>query len=142
MLDIGAARELSEDELEFRYSRSGGPGGQHVNTSSTRGELVFDLEGSAALSERELELARRRLRSRLDSSGRLRVVVQDERSRARNRAIAVERFCDLMRAALAPPPPPRRPTRPGRAAVEERIQQKRRAGERKRLRRPPGEEGE
>ncbi|HYX87563.1 MAG TPA: alternative ribosome rescue aminoacyl-tRNA hydrolase ArfB [Gaiellales bacterium] len=142
MLDIGAARELSEDELEFRYSRSGGPGGQHVNTSSTRVELVFDLEGSAALSERELELARRRLRSRLDSSGRLRVVVQDERSRARNRAIAVERFCDLMRAALAPPPPPRRPTRPGRAAVEERIQQKRRAGERKRLRRPPGEEGE
>lgn len=142
MLDIGAARELSEDELEFRYSRSGGPGGQHVNTSSTRVELVFDLEGSAALSERELELARRRLRSRLDSSGTLRVVVQDERSRARNRAIAVERFCDLMRAALAPPPPPRRPTRPGRAAVEERIQQKRRAGERKRLRRPPGEEGE
>jgi ribosome-associated protein len=142
VLDIGAARELSEDELEFRYSRSGGPGGQHVNTSSTRVELVFDLEGSAALSERELELARRRLRSRLDSSGRLRVVVQDERSRARNRAIAVERFCDLMRAALAPPPPPRRPTRPGRAAVEERIQQKRRAGERKRLRRPPGEEGE
>ena len=113
-----------------------------MNTSSTRVELVFDLEGSAALSERELELARRRLRSRLDSSGRLRVVVQDERSRARNRAIAVERFCDLMRAALAPPPPPRRPTRPGRAAVEERIQQKRRAGERKRLRRPPGEEGE
>jgi len=137
-LDIGASRALREEELAFRYTRSGGPGGQHVNTSSTRVELVFDLAGSPALTEPERALARRRLRSRLDSEGRLRVVAQDERSRARNRALAVERFCELMREALRPPPPPRRPTKPTRTATEQRLQTKRRAAARKRLRRPPG----
>jgi ribosome-associated protein len=136
-LDIGAAQPLREEELVFRYTRSGGPGGQHVNTSSTRVELVFDLAGSPALTEAERALARRRLRSRLDSEGRLRVVAQDERSRARNRAIAVERFRELMREALRPPPPPRRPTKPTRTAMEQRLDTKRRAGARKRLRRPP-----
>jgi len=136
-LEIGASRPVREEELVFRYTRSGGPGGQHVNTSATRVELVFDLAGTAALTDAERALARRRLRARLDSEGRLRVVAQDERSRARNRAIAVERFCDLMREALRPPPPPRRPTRPTRAATEERLETKRRAGARKRLRRPP-----
>ncbi|HKV69159.1 MAG TPA: peptide chain release factor-like protein, partial [Gaiellales bacterium] len=80
MLDIGASRPLPTAELEFRATRSGGPGGQHVNTSSTRVELVFDLAGSPTLTEAERELARRRLRSRLDAEGRLRVVAQDERS--------------------------------------------------------------
>ena len=136
-LEIGASRPVREEELVFRYTRSGGPGGQHVNTSSTRVELVFDLAGSPALTDSERALARRRLRTRLDSEGRLRVVAQDERSRARNRAIAVERFCELMREALRPPPPPRRRTRPTRAATEERLETKRRAGARKRLRRPP-----
>jgi ribosome-associated protein len=136
-LDIGASRALREEELAFRYTRSGGPGGQHVNTSSTRVELVFDLAGSPALTEPERALARRRLRSRLDSEGRLRVVAQDERSRARNRALAVERFCELMREALRPPPPPRRPTKPTRTATEQRLDTKRRAAARKRLRRPP-----
>jgi ribosome-associated protein len=138
-LDIGASQPLREDELVFRYTRSGGPGGQHVNTSSTRVELVFDLAGSPVLTDAERALARRRLRTRLDSEGRLRVVAQDERSRARNRAIAVERFCELMRDALRPPPPPRRPTRPSRAATEQRLDTKRRAGARKRLRRPPAD---
>jgi ribosome-associated protein len=138
-LDIGASQPLREEELVFRYTRSGGPGGQHVNTSSTRVELVFDLAGSPVLTDAERALARRRLRTRLDSEGRLRVVAQDERSRARNRAIAVERFCELMREALRPPPPPRRPTRPSRAATEQRLDTKRRAGARKRLRRPPAD---
>jgi ribosome-associated protein len=137
VLEIGASRPLREDELTFRYTRSGGPGGQHVNTSSTRVELVFDLAGSPALSERERALARRRLRTRLDSEGRLRVVAQDERSRARNRAIAIDRFVALMREALRPPPPPRRPTQPTRAAREERLDEKRQRGTRKRMRRPP-----
>ncbi|HET7172452.1 MAG TPA: alternative ribosome rescue aminoacyl-tRNA hydrolase ArfB [Gaiellales bacterium] len=136
-LEIGASRPVREEELVFRYTRSGGPGGQHVNTSSTRVELVFDVSASPALTDAERTLAKRRLRTRLDSEGRLRVVAQDERSRARNRAIAVERFCDLMREALRPPPPPRRRTRPTRAATEERLETKRRAGRRKRLRRPP-----
>jgi ribosome-associated protein len=142
VLDIGASRPLREDELSFRYSRSGGPGGQHVNTSSTRVELVFDVAGSPGLTEHERALARRRLSSRLDSEGRLRVVAQDERSRARNRALAVERFCDLMREALRPPPPPRRPTKPTRAAREVRLDEKRQRGTRKRLRRPPADADE
>jgi ribosome-associated protein len=139
VLDIGAIRPLPEDELEFRASRSGGPGGQHVNTSSTRVELVFDLEASPTLTDAERTLARSRLRSRLDGDGRLRVVAQDERSQHRNRRLATDRFVELMRSALAPPPPPRRPTRPTRAATEERLESKRRDAARKRLRRPPAE---
>jgi ribosome-associated protein len=139
VLDIGASRPLPPSELEFRASRSGGPGGQHVNTSSTRVELVFDLAGSPTLTESERTRARRRLRSRLDGEGRLRVVAQDERSQHRNRRLATERFCTLMREALAPPPPPRRPTRPTRAATEERLEGKRRDAARKRLRRPPAD---
>jgi ribosome-associated protein len=142
VLDIGAARPLDESELEFRFTRSGGPGGQHVNTSATRVELVFDLAASQALNEVERSLAARRLRSRLDGDGRLRVVAQDERSQVRNRRLAIERFCELMREALRPPPPPRRPTRPGRAAEERRLAGKRQASTRKRLRRPPGNDQE
>ncbi|MGH3074944.1 MAG: alternative ribosome rescue aminoacyl-tRNA hydrolase ArfB [Gaiellales bacterium] len=137
MLEVGASRPLREDELTFRYTRSGGPGGQHVNTSSTRVELLFDVAGSPALTEPERSLAKRRLRTRLDSEGRLRVVAQDERSRARNRAIAIDRFVALMREALRPPPPPRRPTQPTRAAREERLDEKRQRGTRKRMRKPP-----
>ena len=135
MLDIGASAPLGENELTFRYTRSGGPGGQHVNTTATRVELVFDVAGSPTLTD--ADLASRRLRTRLDSEGRLRIVAQDERSRARNRALAVDRFCAVMREALRPPPPPRRPTRPTRAAREERLDEKRLRGTRKRLRRPP-----
>lgn len=137
VLDIGAGRPLPVSELELRFTRSGGPGGQHVNTSSTRAELVFDVAGSPTLNDDERELALRRLRRRLDGDGRLRVVAQDERSQLRNRELATRRFVEIMRRALAPPAPPRRPTRPTRAAQERRIGEKRRAGEVKRLRRPP-----
>ena len=133
---------IPADELDMRFARAGGPGGQHVNTSSTRVELVFDLAGSPSLTDDEKQRATRRLRRRLDSEGRLRVVAQDERSQLRNRELAMRRMADLLREALAPPPPPRRPTRPSRAKAAERIDDKRRAGVRKRLRRPPdsGEE--
>ena len=137
MLDIGAASPLPPSELEFRATRSGGPGGQHVNTSSTRVELVFDLAGSPTLTDSERALARRRLGSRLDAEGRLRVVAQDERSQYRNRRLATERFCALMRDALAPPPPPRRPSRPTKAATQERLDQKRRAPPASACGRPP-----
>jgi ribosome-associated protein len=137
VLDIGAERPLPASELELRFTRSGGPGGQHVNTSSTRAELVFDVAGSPTLTDDERELALRRLRRRLDGDGRLRVVAQDERSQLRNRELATRRLVEIMRKALAPPAPPRRPTRPTRAAQERRIGEKRRAGEVKRLRRPP-----
>ncbi len=118
----------------MRFSRSGGPGGQHVNTSATRVEVVFDVEASAALTNAEKGRIRRRLGGRLDAAGRLRVVAQDERSQARNRALATERLAALLREALAPPPPPRRPTR---AAEQRRLQGKRRTGDRKRGRQDP-----
>jgi ribosome-associated protein len=140
VLDIGAARALPVSELDLRFTRSGGPGGQHVNTSSTRAELVFDVAGSPTLTDEERELAMRRLRRRLDGEGRVRIVAQDERSQLRNRELAIRRFAELMRQALAPPAPPRKATRPPRAAREHRIEEKRRAGEVKRLRRPPSEE--
>jgi len=121
----------------MRFTRSGGPGGQHVNTSSTRAELVFDVANSPSLTASERERALRRLRTRLDGEGRLRVVAQDERSQLRNRELAIRRFAELMRTALAPPAPPRRPTRPSRAKMAQRVAAKRRAGEVKRLWREP-----
>jgi ribosome-associated protein len=141
LLQIGAAAPLPLSELEFRFTRSGGPGGQHVNTSSTRVELLFDFERSPSLSDGERARVRRRLRPRLDAEGRVRVVAQDERSQLRNRELAVRRFVELMREALAPPPPPRRPTRPSRAAKAKQVEAKKRTGQVKRLRRrPEGEE--
>lgn len=139
LLEVGARRPIPVSELQFRFTRSGGPGGQHVNTSSTRVELLFDLDGSPSLSEDERALARRKLRRRLDTEGRLRIVAQDERSQHRNRSLAIERFTDAMREALAPPPPPRRATRPTMASRERRLDGKRRAGEVKRGRRPPSD---
>ncbi len=138
VVEVGAARGIPLAELSFRFSRSGGPGGQHVNTSSTRVELLFDLAGSPSLTEDERALARRRLRSRLDADGVLRIVAQDERSQLRNRELAVRRFAETMRDALRPPPPPRRATRPSRAAKQRRLEGKRIAGQTKRLRKPPG----
>jgi ribosome-associated protein len=123
-------------EIELRFSRSSGPGGQHAQKTESRVEAVFDVEASATLSAAQ----RRRVISRLGPV--VRAVAQDERSQLRNRELAMRRMADLLREALAPPPPPRRPTRPSRAKAAERIDDKRRAGVRKRLRRPPdsGEE--
>lgn len=139
MLDIGASRPLPTSELEFRATRSGGPGGQHVNTSSTRVELVFDLAGSPTLTEAERGLARRRLRSRLDAEGRLRVVAQDERSQLRNRELAVERLVEQLRKALKVERR-RVPTKPTAASRERRLEDKRRRSRTKRLRGSRGEE--
>jgi ribosome-associated protein len=136
-LEIGSRRPLPLSELEVRFSRSGGPGGQHVNTSSTRVEVLFDLDGSPTLDADEKRRVRGRLGGRVDSDGMLRVVAQEERSQLRNREIATRRLGELLRQALAPPPPPRRPTRPSRAATAERLAEKRRQAERKRGRQPP-----
>jgi ribosome-associated protein len=136
-IEIGARQPLPLSELDVRFSRSGGPGGQHVNTSSTRVEVLFDLDGSPTLDVDEKRRARARLGGRLDADGTLRVAAQEERSQLRNREIATRRLAELLREALAPPPPPRRPTKPTRAATAERLAEKRRQSERKRARRPP-----
>jgi ribosome-associated protein len=123
-------------ELEFRASRASGPGGQGVNTTDSRVELRFDLAGSPSLPPEAKELALRRLGPRLDSGGVLRVVAQAQRSQLANRRAAMERFAELLAAALATPRA-RRPTRPTRASTARRVESKRRRSATKRLRDRP-----
>jgi ribosome-associated protein len=123
-------------ELEFRASRASGPGGQGVNTTDSRVELRFDLAGSPSLPPEAKARALRRLGPRLDASGVLRVVAQNRRSQLANRRAAIERFTELLAAALAAPRP-RRPTRPTRAAAARRVEAKRRRSATKRLRGRP-----
>ena len=122
-------------ELRFRFARSGGPGGQHVNRSATQVELLFDVAGSPSLNEMQRRRVLTKLKSRLDKEGVLHLVSQETRSQLRNREEVVERFRELMRDALHVPKS-RRPTRPTRAARERRLGEKRHRGETKRGRRP------
>jgi ribosome-associated protein len=122
-------------ELSFRFSRSGGPGGQHANRSETRVELLFDLSHSPSLSEKQRARAQRKLAPYVDKKGILHLVSESSRSQLRNREEVVERFRTLLRAALKTPRK-RRPTKPSRAARERRLEQKKRRGEIKKRRRP------
>jgi ribosome-associated protein len=119
--------------VELRVSRSSGPGGQHAQKSSTRVEAVFDVEGSASLTETQ----KRRVVARAGPV--LRAVAQDERSQSRNRELAVERLVEKLRAALAVPRR-RRPTTPTAAARERRLREKKQRAHLKSLRRPPAED--
>lgn len=131
---VSRAVVVPPGELTFKFSRSGGPGGQNVNTRDTRVEVIFDVLGSPSLGPRQRERALSRLGSRLDAEGRLRVVASDERSQAQNRELAVGRLIGLLSEALRPDPPPRRATRPSRGAVEHRLADKRARGQLKRTR--------
>ena len=122
------------DELVARASRSGGAGGQHVNTSSTRVELVWNVAASRALTDEQRERVMQKLSSRLDGDRNLRVVASDRRSQRQNRESAEERMADLVRKALVVPKK-RRPTKPSRAAKQARLDSKRRISEKKRERR-------
>jgi ribosome-associated protein len=122
-------------ELSWRFSRSSGPGGQHVNTSDTRVELSFDVARAPSLPESLRRRALERLADRL-VDGVLTVSASDHRSQWRNREDAATRLADVLRAATAAPPRPRRATRPSRGAVERRLAGKRRRSETKRWRRP------
>jgi ribosome-associated protein len=123
---------LPLSEIELRFSRSSGPGGQHANTSETRVEALFDVEGSAALSETQ----KRRVLAKAGPT--LRAVAQDERSQWRNRELAVERLVEQLREALRVERK-RVSTKPSAAARERRLEGKRRRSQTKRLRRPPGD---
>jgi ribosome-associated protein len=117
-------------EIDFRYSRSSGPGGQHAQKSETRVEALFDVEASASLTDRQ----KRRVVGKAGPV--LRAIAQDERSQTRNRELAVERIAEALRQALKVERR-RVATRPSKAAVERRLEQKRRRSQTKRLRRPP-----
>jgi ribosome-associated protein len=117
-------------EVELRFSRSSGPGGQHAQKTETRVEAIFDVEASTALTPVQKARVRRR------AGTVLRAVAQDERSQARNRELAVERLVAALRDALKVERR-RRPTKPTSASRERRLEQKRRRSETKQLRRPP-----
>lgn len=138
-LAVNARVSIPAAELEIRATRAGGPGGQHVNKTSTRVEVVWRMAESAALSETQRERVRAVLASRLDSRGALRVVAADTRSQSRNRELALERLASVVRAALVIPKV-RRPTKPSRAAQARRVETKKRRSARKRDRRWKGED--
>jgi ribosome-associated protein len=121
---------IPRSEIELRFSRSSGPGGQHAQKSDTRVEASFEVEASSALSETQ----KRRVLAKAGPV--LRAVAQDERSQWRNRELATERLVASLREALKVERRRRRTT-PSKAAVERRLEQKRRRAEKKRLRRPP-----
>lgn len=121
-------------ELRWKFSRSSGPGGQSVNTTDSRVELLFDVANSPSLPP----TMRRRALERLDDrlvDGVLRISAQEERSQYLNRRAAEQRLSDVLREATAPPPRPRRPTKPTRSAMERRLTSKKKRAETKRARR-------
>ena len=123
---------IPESELTWRFSRSSGPGGQHVNTSDTRVELIWSLDDTSALTATQRDRARHALRSRL-VDGRLTVVASQFRSQTRNRDAARVRLEELVAKSVVPPKP-RRPTKPSRSARNRRMDEKSRRGELKRQR--------
>lgn len=129
-LPIARGVRVPRRELEVSFSASGGPGGQHANKAATRVELVFDVESSSAL----LPVQRQRVIDRLGPV--IRIVVDDERSQLRNRAIAEERFVARLAAALHVEAP-RRKTKPSRGAKERRLQGKKQRSQTKANRKPP-----
>jgi ribosome-associated protein len=122
--------EIPLSEIELRASRSSGPGGQHANVTASRIEAVFEIDASQVLTEEQ----KQRLAARYGP--RVTAVAQDARSQGRNRQLALERLGDRIAAGLRTRRR-RRPTKPGRAARERRLEQKRRRSEVKRARRPP-----
>lgn len=139
--DVRVSRRVSipSSELAFRFTPSGGPGGQHANRSATRAELVWNVEESSALGPRQKARVRRALGRRIDAEGNLRLVSDANRSQARNRKDVVERLALLVAGALEVPKR-RVATKPSAAARERRIRAKRRRGDVKRLRRTPAVE--
>jgi len=136
MIEILPGVAISEAELTFTASRSGGPGGQNVNKVATRVTLRFDVEASPSLSPDQKARILKRLATRISKGRILQVVSQRHRTQAANRRAALERFVELLRAALARETP-RVPTRPSRSARERRLTSKIHRGSLKRQRSLP-----
>jgi ribosome-associated protein len=135
-LPIDATLVIPGDELQVRASRSGGPGGQHVNTTSSRIELRWDISTSRVLDEDRRALLLARLASRLTTDGVLVLHASEHRSQLRNREAALGRLRTLVTEALTVAEQ-RRPTTPSRAARRRRLDAKRSRADLKQLRRPP-----
>ncbi len=138
VLEVSEGLAIPRWELEVRASRAGGAGGQHVNTSSTRIELLWNVARSTVLDDERRARVAARLATRIDGEGWLRVVSSARRSQQQNREAAEARLVELVRGALIVQKR-RRPTRPTRASKEERIKDKRKRSETKRMRRGDAE---
>jgi ribosome-associated protein len=136
---ITPALSIPDGELTYHATRAGGPGGQHVNTSSTRVELWWDLAGSPSLTEAQRQWLASRLAARIDSAGWIRLVSTGSRSQLQNRKQVTKRFQALLAQALVVPKK-RKKTKPSRAAKERRLASKKRVSAKKELRRRPADD--
>lgn len=134
-LRITGTVSVPRAELDFRATRSGGPGGQHVNTSSTRVELVWDVANSPSLTEQQRARVLEKLSNRINAAGQLLLADSGSRSQHQNREAVVERFVQIVAEALHVPKRRKR-TRPPKAAKERRLKAKKQRSEVKRLRGP------
>jgi len=132
-LYVNGALSIPRHELDVRVSRSSGAGGQHVNKTSSRVEIFWNVATSGALSEEQRTRLQQKLASRLTTEGSLRVVASDMRSQTRNREIAEERLADLVARSLIVPKK-RKATRPSKASKEARLDAKKRHSTKKRER--------
>jgi ribosome-associated protein len=138
-LEVSGALTIPASELSWRFSRSSGPGGKHVNTSDSRVELSWNIADSAALSDGQRMLLATRLGRRLNS-GVITVTAAERRSQLRNREIALAKLAELVADGLAPAAAPRRPTKPTRGSDRRRLASKQQRSATKRQRqRPPAE---
>ena len=136
MIEITNNIAIGDDELRFVFSRSSGPGGQNVNKVSSRATVFFDVAGSTNLSEGQKKRIAAKLKSRMSKDGVLHVHCQKYRTQGENRVLVVERLCELIRGALVRKAV-RKKTRMPRAAKMRRLDEKKRRGEIKKLRKPP-----
>ncbi len=138
-LRVNSRIVLPGDDLDVRVARSSGPGGQGVNTTDSKVELRFDLEGTACMTESQKDLVRQRLGNRVTADGILRIQSNEHRSQHRNREAARQRMKMLLADAVTPPRP-RRKSKPSYGAKRRRMDAKRQRGEVKRLRQKPGDD--
>jgi len=135
-LEVTPALSIPDSELRWKFSRSSGPGGQHVNTSDSRVQLTWSVAESGVLSDEQRDLLLTKLGRRL-VAGAVTVTVSAQRSQLRNRETALETLASLVREALAPPGPLRRATRPTRGSARRHLAAKKRRSETKQQRQRP-----
>ena len=138
-LEVGPGLTIPESELQWRFSRSSGAGGQHVNTSDSRVQLTWDVAGSSAVTEEQRTRILERT-GRRTAAGTITVTVSARRSQLRNREAALDALRELLREALAPPAPARRATRPTRGSQRRRLAGKQQRSATKQQRRRPSDD--
>ena len=135
-LEVSPALTIPAAELQWKFSRSSGPGGQHVNTSDSRVQLTWNVDESTSVSDGQRDILLTRLGGRL-VAGAITVTVAEQRSQLRNREVALEKLGNILRGALAPPAALRRATKPTRGSARRHLAAKKRRSETKQQRQRP-----